>query len=107
VKRVIAAANQIDGRPYVWGGGHVSWFTKGYDCSGAVGYGLHGAGLLETTMVSGQLAEWGKSGGGRWITIYANDEHVFMVVAGSEAPHSPGVSLLRTLIVHKGIPVHF
>jgi hypothetical protein len=82
VKRVIAAANQINGRPYVWGGGHVSWFTKGYDCSGAVGYALHGADLLATTMVSGQLAAWGEGGVGRWITVYANEVHVFMEVAG-------------------------
>lgn len=82
VKEVIAAANHINGRPYVWGGGHVSWFTRGYDCSGAVGYALHGANLLGTTMVSGQLAYWGEAGLGRWITVYANDHHVFMVVAG-------------------------
>jgi cell wall-associated NlpC family hydrolase len=95
VKQVIAAANHIDGRPYVWGGGHVSWFTRGYDCSGAVGYALHGAGLLGVTMVSGQLAYWGEAGPGRWITVYANSHHVFMVVAGlrfdtRDAP--PGVS---------------
>jgi cell wall-associated NlpC family hydrolase len=82
VKQVIAAANQIDHRPYVWGGGHVSWFTHGYDCSGAVGYALHGADLLETTMVSGQLESWGEGGVGRWITVYANSHHVYMVVAG-------------------------
>lgn len=95
VKRVIAAANQINTRPYVWGGGHVSWFSRGYDCSGAVGYALHGADLLETTMVSGQLAGWGDAGVGRWITVYANSHHVFMVVAGlrfdtRDAP--PGVT---------------
>jgi hypothetical protein len=82
VKQVIAAANQIDHRPYVWGGGHISFFTHGYDCSGAVGYALHGAGLLDTTMVSGQLADWGDSGPGRWISVYANSHHVYMVVAG-------------------------
>lgn len=95
VKGVIAAANQIDGRPYVWGGGHVAWRSRGYDCSGAVGYALHGAGLLDVTMVSGQLAYWGEGGIGRWITVYANRDHVFMVVAGlrfdtREAP--PGVT---------------
>lgn len=82
VKRVIAAANQIRRRPYVWGGGHRSWLSRGYDCSGAVGYALHGAGLLGVTMVSGQLAKWGEAGPGRWITVYANAQHVFMVVAG-------------------------
>jgi hypothetical protein len=82
VKQVIAAANHIRGRPYVWGGGHVSWFTHGYDCSGAVGYALHAAGLLDVTMVSGQLASWGEAGIGHWLTVYANSQHVFMVVAG-------------------------
>lgn len=95
VRRVIAAANRIDGRPYIWGGGHVRWATRGYDCSGAVSYALHGAGLLETTMVSGQLADWGAPGVGRWITIYANAEHVFMIVAGlryDTRDDPPGVS---------------
>jgi hypothetical protein len=82
VKRAIAAANQINGRPYVWGGGHVSFLSRGYDCSGAVSYVLHAAGLLDQTMVSGQLAHWGETGLGRWITVYANNEHVFMVIAG-------------------------
>ncbi|HEY5334299.1 MAG TPA: hypothetical protein VIJ21_12200 [Solirubrobacterales bacterium] len=82
VKGVIAAANQIDGKPYIWGGGHVSFEAKGYDCSGAVSYALHGANLLDYTMVSGQLAQYGDPGPGKWITIYANAEHVFMVVAG-------------------------
>lgn len=82
VKEAIAAANQIRHRPYVWGGGHTSWLSRGYDCSGAVGYALHGAGLLDVTMVSGQLARWGEAGPGKWITVYANAQHVFMVVAG-------------------------
>ncbi|HET7454546.1 MAG TPA: hypothetical protein VFJ76_03405 [Solirubrobacterales bacterium] len=82
VKQVIRAANEIRRRPYLWGGGHRSWLSQGYDCSGAVGFALHGAGLLAETMVSGQLAYWGESGPGRWITVYANREHVYMVVAG-------------------------
>jgi cell wall-associated NlpC family hydrolase len=95
VKQVIAAANEINHRPYIWGGGHTSFFAHGYDCSGAVGYALHGAGLLGTTMVSGQLASWGSGGSGRWITIYANKDHVFMVVAGlrfDTRSDPPGVS---------------
>jgi len=82
VKQVIQAANQIRHRPYVWGGGHRSWLGRGYDCSGAVGYALHGAGLLDATMVSGQLEYWGEAGAGRWISVFANREHVYMVVAG-------------------------
>lgn len=82
VKQVIRAANEIRHRPYVWGGGHRSWLSRGYDCSGAVSYALHGADLLGVTMVSGQLAYWGEAGPGRWISVYANQQHVFMVVAG-------------------------
>jgi hypothetical protein len=82
VKAAIEAANQIAGKPYVWGGGHASWWARGYDCSGAVGYALHGASQLETTMVSGQLEYWGQGGVGRWITVYANYHHVYMVIAG-------------------------
>jgi hypothetical protein len=43
---------------------------------------LHGAGLIGYTQVSGQLAYYGDSCPGRGITIYANGEHVFMIVAG-------------------------
>jgi len=82
VKRAIAAANQLRGRPYVWGGGHAGFLSRGYDCSGAVSYVLHAAGLLDRTMVSGQLAFWGEAGTGRWITAYANAQHVFVVIAG-------------------------
>jgi hypothetical protein len=82
VRATIAAANRIDGKPYVWGGGHLRWWTKGYDCSGAVSYALHGAGLLEETLVSGELAYWGEGGTGRWITVYANSRHTYMVIAG-------------------------
>jgi hypothetical protein len=82
VRATIAAANRIDRTPYIWGGGHLSWRARGYDCSGAVSYALHGGGLLDARLVSGQLEGWGAPGVGRWITVYANSEHVFMVVAG-------------------------
>jgi len=95
VKDAIAAANRIDNRPYVWGGGHLAWDSRGYDCSGAVGYVLHAAGMLDQTMVSGQLADWEDAGVGRWITVYANAEHVYMVIAGlrfDTRDDLPGVS---------------
>jgi cell wall-associated NlpC family hydrolase len=82
IKRVIAAANHIRTTPYIWGGGHRAWAETGYDCSGAVSYALHGGGLLEAPLVSGSFATWGEAGPGRWITIYANAAHVYMVVAG-------------------------
>ena len=82
VKRVIAAANHIRATPYVWGGGHGSFISTGYDCSGAVSYALHGGKLLSTPLTSGSLESFGEEGPGRWITIYANAAHTYMVVAG-------------------------
>jgi hypothetical protein len=82
VKLVIAAANRIRATPDVWGGGHLSWVSTGYDCSGSVSYALHGGKLLEAPLVSGSFATWGEAGPGKWITIYANKAHVYMVVAG-------------------------
>ncbi len=82
VRDVIRAGNVIAKTPYLWGGGHGSWSSVGYDCSGSVSFALAGAGLLDTPLTSGSLAQWGAAGPGRWITIYANAGHVFMFVAG-------------------------
>jgi cell wall-associated NlpC family hydrolase len=82
VKEVIAAGNEIAVAPYKWGGGHGQWRDDGYDCSGSVSYALHGAGLLDGSLISGDFARWGEKDEGRWITIYANRDHVYMVVAG-------------------------
>ena len=82
VRDVIRAGNVVAKTPYLWGGGHGSWSSVGYDCSGSVSFALAGAGLLDAPLVSGDLARWGAPGPGRWITIYANAGHVFMVVAG-------------------------
>jgi cell wall-associated NlpC family hydrolase len=82
VKRVIAAANHIRTTPYIWGGGHGSWQDAGYDCSGAVSYALHGGKLLTSPLTSGSFETFGESGPGRWITIYANASHAYMVIAG-------------------------
>jgi hypothetical protein len=89
VARAIGAANRIHTRRYIWGGGHRRWKAKGYDCSGAVSYVLHAAGVLSTPLVSGQLARWGTAGPGSWITVYANRTHTFMVVAGLRYDTSP------------------
>lgn len=82
VKKVIAAANKIRTKPYVYGGGHGRWWDSGYDCSGAVSFALRGAGLITTPMPSGSLAGWGSAGKGRWITVYANGGHAYAVIAG-------------------------
>ena len=82
VARVIAAGEEIATRPYVWGGGHGSFQSAGYDCSGSVSYALHGGGLLSSPMDSTGFESYGEPGPGSHITIYANAEHVYMVVDG-------------------------
>jgi cell wall-associated NlpC family hydrolase len=82
VKDVIAAANAIVGRPYLWGGGHGSFESPGYDCSGAVSYALHGGGLISSPLDSTGLTTWGEPGEGNWITVYGNSGHAYAVIAG-------------------------
>jgi peptidoglycan hydrolase-like protein with peptidoglycan-binding domain len=79
---LFAAANKIATLPYRYGGGHKSWDDTAYDCSGSVGYALHGGGLLDHTVDSTMLETYGDAGPGQWITIYANADHTFMIVAG-------------------------
>lgn len=82
VQQMIAAANQIIDTPYVYGGGHQSFSSSGYDCSGAVSYALHGAGLLASPQDSTGLESFGDAGPGRWVTVYADAGHAFIVIAG-------------------------
>jgi cell wall-associated NlpC family hydrolase len=82
VRMAIAGGNSIADFPYVWGGGHGSFQDSGYDCSGSVSYALAAAGLLDSPLASGPLMHYGEAGRGKWITIYSNPGHVFMVVAG-------------------------
>jgi cell wall-associated NlpC family hydrolase len=82
VKQVIAAGNAIAGLPYLYGGGHGSFNANAYDCSGSVSYALAAAGLLSSPLDSTGFESWGEPGAGKWITVYANAGHAFMVVAG-------------------------
>ena len=84
VQRFIAAGNQIAKKTYIYGGGHrADWkLDRGYDCSGSVSWGLHGAGLVKTPMPSGSYTNWGLAGPGQWITIYTKSSHMYAVVAG-------------------------
>jgi hypothetical protein len=82
VRQIIDAANRIATKPYRYGGGHGSFNDSAYDCSGSVSYALHGAHMLDSPMDSSGLMHWGKSGAGKWVTVYANSGHAFMVVAG-------------------------
>ena len=82
VKAAIAAGNRIQGKPYVYGGGHKRLEDRGYDCSGTVSYALINAGLLESPAPSKYFTKYGKPGPGKWITIYAKYGHTFMTVGG-------------------------
>jgi cell wall-associated NlpC family hydrolase len=64
VKRVIAAANKIRAKPYIWGGGHGRWWDRGYDCSGSVSFALHGGEFLTSPLPSGPMESWGSPGAG-------------------------------------------
>lgn len=82
VQEVIHAGNLISNSPYKWGGGHGRWLDDGYDCSGSVSFALFAGGLLSSPLTSGGFISYGDPGPGRWITIYTNPGHVYMVVAG-------------------------
>jgi hypothetical protein len=82
VKRAIAAGNRLVGKPYIYGGGHRRIEDVGYDCSGTASYVLHHAGLLRSPIASNEFRSYGKSGAGKWITLYARRGHVFTVIAG-------------------------
>lgn len=81
VHRAVAAANSIQMAPYQYGGGHGKP-SHGLDCSGSVSYVLRKAGLLETSMPSSGFRKYGKSGEGKWITVFARPGHVFMTICG-------------------------
>ncbi|HEX8958635.1 MAG TPA: hypothetical protein VF770_02310, partial [Solirubrobacterales bacterium] len=87
VKGIIAAGNQIAGRPYLYGAAHglpLSELAPAYDCSSSVEHLLYGGGLLPAgySAASSALEAFGSAGIGRWVTIYASPAHVFMYVAG-------------------------
>lgn len=83
VKKVIWAANEIaKGTGYCYGGGHSSFKSGCYDCSGSVSYALHGGHFVRSPMPSTGYFGWGQRGKGNWFTVYTNSGHAFLVVAG-------------------------
>ena len=87
VRAMIAAGNELVGKPYLYGGGHglpLNEIAPAYDCSSSIDHILYGAGLVSVTddATSTDLESFGEPGPGRWVTIYANADHVFMYVAG-------------------------
>ncbi|MBA2504481.1 MAG: hypothetical protein H0V29_00890 [Thermoleophilaceae bacterium] len=88
----IGAANAISKKPYRYGGGHALNFadTSAFDCSGAISFALKGAGLLDQPLDSRSFASWGEAGKGRWITVYTNPGHAYVVIAGVRFDTSAG-----------------
>ena len=82
VQAAIAAANALTSRPYRYGGGHGAFEDSGYDCSGAVSYVLHAAGLLDAPLDSTGLMGFGEAGDGAWMTVLAHGGHTYVVIAG-------------------------
>lgn len=82
VHAAIAAANEIAGAAYSYGGGHGPGTHTSFDCSGATSYVLRAAGLLQSSMPSKGFRRYGSSGAGEWISVWAGKGHVFLVIAG-------------------------
>ncbi len=89
VQQIIWAGNQLIGLPYIYGGGHGSFISPGYDCSGTVSFALHGADLLTAPMDSSEFMGWGEHGVGQWVTVFSNPEHAYMTIAGLRLDTSP------------------
>jgi hypothetical protein len=83
VVRVIEAANRIArGKGYCYGGGHGSFKSRCYDCSGSVSYALHGGRFVRRPLASGDFMRWARARKGKWITVFSNPGHAYMTVAG-------------------------
>jgi len=89
VQKMIWAGNHLIGKPYIYGGGHASFYSRGYDCSGTVSFALHGGGMLRSPMDSSEFESYGWHGIGRWVTIFANPSHAYMTIAGLRLDTNP------------------
>ena len=89
IQDIIWAGNELIGLPYIYGGGHGSFISPGYDCSGTVSFALHGGALLSVPEDSSEFERWGSHGAGRWVAIFSNPGHAYMTVAGLRLDTSP------------------
>lgn len=91
VHRMIDAANALQNKPYLLGGGHQKLEDVGYDCSSATCYVLIKAGLLNEVLSSSRLGEYGEPGLGRFVTIWVKPgHHVFVTICGLRLDTSGG-----------------
>jgi hypothetical protein len=82
IKVAIWATNTLANKPYVWGGGHGTFYDRGYDCSGTISFFLHHSGVLDQPTPSKAFLSYGECGPGKWVTIYARAGHVFAYICG-------------------------
>jgi cell wall-associated NlpC family hydrolase len=91
VDAMFRTALSLDGKPYVWGGGHGGWEpSAGYDCSGFVSAVLHSAGYLEAPVTTNALpsASGIEAGPGQFVTIFDRTDpslgqgHVIIDIGG-------------------------
>ena len=83
VAGAVAAGNAISDRPYALLHYPTHIANPTYDCSSAVSHVLWGAHAFgPAPWVSGALMQYGDPGPGRWISVYANPTHAFVLVAG-------------------------
>jgi len=79
----VYAANTLQNKPYLLGGGHRNIEDSAYDCSSSTSYVLMKAGLLNRCLSSKEFASYGQPGEGRFITIWVKPgSHVFMTICG-------------------------
>jgi hypothetical protein len=83
-KKMLAFCRTFDG-PYVYGGEHDGSFKDdnvhgAFDCSSSTSLLMHKFDLLGSThsQVSDWFERWGESGRGKYVTVHANDEHVWV-----------------------------
>jgi hypothetical protein len=89
--RLIEAANSLQNKPYLLGGGHKSLEDVGYDCSSATSYVLIKAGLLMEVLNSARFVEYGEPGPGRHVTLWVKPgHHVFLTICGLRLDTSGG-----------------
>jgi len=83
IHAVVRFCNEIQGKPYVRGGGHKKLFDEAFDCSGSVSHILFRAGLLDRPLTSAGFASYGSPGPGHYLSLFVKPgEHVFMSVCG-------------------------
>ena len=83
VHQLVAAANELVGKPYKWGGGHQFLFDNGFDCSGSISHVLYRANLLNRPLSSSAFANYAWPGPGSYVTLFVNPgRHVFMQICG-------------------------